>query len=191
MKTIRNSLFETNSSSVHSICVLNKKSRYNEQKFNDVRLDEYGWSYDKDNLLKTPSQKLSYLFTYAIERLMNYDKDLIEHDKSLRYHVNEFVIGEYNDDYDIDFVKRLNEYIHNQNDEFSQYKETEGIDFLVNFVKDHCDNFNEFNILDPHGFYIDHQSVESETLLELINNINIDDLIFNDKYVIEISNDNN
>jgi len=185
MKTIRNSLFETNSSSIHSICICNKKSRYTEQKFSDVCLDEYGWSYGDDDMLRTPLQKLSYLFTYAIERLMNYDKDLIEHDKSLRY-----PDGEYNDDYDNDFIERINEYIHDRNSEFSQYKETEGIDFLVNFVKDHCDDFSEFNISDRYGFNIDHQSVESETLLELINGINFDDLIFNDKYAIEISNDN-
>lgn len=185
MKTIRNSLFETNSSSVHSI-VVNGQDEYSYKNFDCVNLDEFGWGYGEDNLLKTPDQKLSYLFTYAICRLMEFDDEFSKKEKNIRQ-TSSF------GSYEAEFVRRINEYIHDDNSEFMTYKETQGIDDLVYFVKEHCDDFRNFEIIDYGGYYyIDHQSLECDSLQELLdyNGVSIEELVFNNKYQIEISNDN-
>ena len=60
MKTIRNNVFETNSSSMHSFCISNNKPSITQ--FNDLHMKidasgEYGWGPGEVN---TPEQKLDY-----------------------------------------------------------------------------------------------------------------------------------
>ena len=60
MKTIRNNVFETNSSSMHSFCISNNEPSITQ--FNDlhIKIDasgEYGWGPGEVN---TPEQKLDY-----------------------------------------------------------------------------------------------------------------------------------
>ena len=61
MKAIRNSVFETNSSSIHSLSILNLKGI--ERPKGQILIvipQEYGRRYDK---LTTPEEKISYLFS--------------------------------------------------------------------------------------------------------------------------------
>lgn len=62
MKNIRRSVFETNSSSMHSLSIIGS-SRLTPKNFPsivNVEYGEFGWGYDR---LSTPVEKLSYLIT--------------------------------------------------------------------------------------------------------------------------------
>ena len=64
-KQIRQSVFETNSSSMHSLTIQGKdmvefKVKTDELRPWNVSYGEFGWGYDK---LNTPEEKLSYLIT--------------------------------------------------------------------------------------------------------------------------------
>lgn len=60
MKQIRRNVFETNSSSTHSICVT--KNDILDDKMNNLyfRLDEFGWEHSR---LRYVGEKASYLYT--------------------------------------------------------------------------------------------------------------------------------
>ena len=79
MKTIRNNVFETNSSSMHSFCISNNEPSITQ--FNDlhIKIDasgEYGWGPGEVN---TPEQKLDYaivaVLTLNVVRLDDEDQD--------------------------------------------------------------------------------------------------------------------
>lgn len=66
-KQIRSGTFETNSSSVHSLVIFDKKSRLspsnlpvNSDGILEIAAGEYGWGYE---LLETQLEKIEYLFT--------------------------------------------------------------------------------------------------------------------------------
>lgn len=65
MKVIRNGVFETNSSSTHSICVT--KNNILNDKLNKVYFvfGEFGWEHD---VLEMPYEKASYLYTAIVNR---------------------------------------------------------------------------------------------------------------------------
>ena len=60
MKTIRRRVFETNSSSTHSICVTSTTLLDQKKDHIDFTLNDFGWEYDK---LNTPYEKAAYLYT--------------------------------------------------------------------------------------------------------------------------------
>ena len=75
MKLIRNSVFETNSSSCHSISV-GKSDVYEgvtPDEFNEIKLDpiEFGW-YEEE--FDTPKSRMSYVFIYLRDWVRNEDK---------------------------------------------------------------------------------------------------------------------
>lgn len=73
-RQIRKSVFETNSSSTHAICITKKKDNYKLPDHIDFEFGEFGWGYDEYN---DPETKLSYLVTmigeshncYSIEEI--------------------------------------------------------------------------------------------------------------------------
>lgn len=73
-RQIRKSVFETNSSSTHAICITKKKDNYKIPKHIDFEFGEFGWEHDEYN---DPETKLSYLVTmigeshncYSIEEI--------------------------------------------------------------------------------------------------------------------------
>lgn len=68
MRSIRRNVFETNSSSTHSLCIFNdSKPNYELYKHKElvVRTGKYGWSVEIYNDL---SDKLSYLFTHLMAK---------------------------------------------------------------------------------------------------------------------------
>lgn len=73
---IRKSVFETNSSSMHSVAIIGSnhfnKSKLGSDKDNTVyiRPGEYGWGYE---LLKSPTEKLSYVITMIRYHDENHD----------------------------------------------------------------------------------------------------------------------
>lgn len=68
MLSIRNNVYETNSSSTHSICITNRAtSKIKIPKNLIFKFGEFGW---EDVILNTPEEKASYLYT-AIYSLKN------------------------------------------------------------------------------------------------------------------------
>lgn len=67
MITIRKNVFETNSSSTHSLC-LNRKGKLNIEKYKDTiflpNLESYDWGPD---ILITPWEKLKYILVYLLQ----------------------------------------------------------------------------------------------------------------------------
>ena len=64
MKKIRNGMFETNSSSTHTIIVTDRKCEPG--LFVDFAIGEFGWDFER---LDTINEKASYLYTMACECL--------------------------------------------------------------------------------------------------------------------------
>ena len=128
MFTIREGVFETNSSSTHSIA-LNPKSYSNyEAKFYgvnsenkiQVRLGEYGWGYE---VLSSSDEKLSYIMTMLVLNLIDSGCSTLE------------------DVYDSEMFKEFQ-------DEIVKNADYAGIEIIG--VDPNC--------LDTGEFYIDHQS---------------------------------
>lgn len=65
MKMIRRSVFETNSSSCHTLVLLSKDVPEIQRGYKSLSLafGEYGWGYD---IIDEPEEKLSYLLTYVV-----------------------------------------------------------------------------------------------------------------------------
>lgn len=59
-RQIRKSVFETNSSSTHAICITKKKDNYKLPKHIDFEFGEFGWGYDE---YSDTHNKASYLIT--------------------------------------------------------------------------------------------------------------------------------
>ena len=163
-RQIRRNVFETNSSSVHSISI--SRSGTIESSILSVNEDtnkigvhfgEFGWGYDK---LNCQSEKLSYLLTMIAETETRKLEDF--------YNSKGFI--------------KLNA-------EISQYCNCDGIEILDNME---INDWNGGKYLDIDG-YIDHQSSEDYSSLSDFleqNNTNIIDYVFNNGVSMIIDNDN-
>lgn len=160
MLQIRKNVFETNSSSTHSLVISNKERSYNYNLPVDDRgvltipFGEFGWGPE---LLIEPIEKLSYLVT----------------DRGGLYDIPE-ELKDADDDAIYDFIM----------------EESEAIKDIVEVVKNCCPEVKEvrFELGDswnPFG-YVDHQSHGTSYGVDL----SIEDLIFSNKVVIMIDNDN-
>ena len=75
-QTIRQNVFETNSSSNHTVCMTHTtklpdlKDFHIELHLTEAKYDEFSWQ-GSDWVLATPEDKLAYLFLYAIQGLQN------------------------------------------------------------------------------------------------------------------------
>lgn len=158
MKVIRKSVFETNSSSVHSLSVYGNDIMETPTRPLQGYFEEFGWGYES---YKYPEGRLSYVLV-EIARGLNTKEELLNEEKFLW--VNE-VVKEYTG-----------------SDIFFDWEHTSGSSYY------------------PFG-YIDHQSIDYSTgVPDVLLNFwsdeevefkkNIRDFIFNNKYTIEIDNDN-
>jgi len=77
MKKIRNSVFETNSSSTHSICITKNNVLNDKRSEISFTIGEFGWECDT---LSTPYEKAQYLYTGV---LANNREELIDQIKSI------------------------------------------------------------------------------------------------------------
>lgn len=166
MKTIRNNVFETNSSSSHSLCIgANNELSPSYLSIDDVdncihvEFGEFGWGYETTT---DQYDKLSYLVTMLVETEGNSCKSMIDLRNTEGFQLIEKVIKEYCD--------------------------CDGliIDSIVGPA-----TWNE-NYLDHDG-YIDHQSCEDySTLQQFLDDcgITIEQFIFNSDIKLIIDNDN-
>lgn len=191
---IRESVFETNSSSTHTVVLRNDIAyHYNEYLCFPVDLNEdkilihirtYGWEHD---WLCFPIEKVAYLISYAAENCMHelwrdeqfhakYIEPIEDWDQK-----EQFILGEIN--------RRLND-IPNDSDSQCWKDLYELIDLVKQYndckapeVKLECDRY---------GYGVDHQSNYGtiEKFLSFNNVDSLRDFIFNDQYWLRISNDN-
>lgn len=157
MKTlIRHSVFETNSSSCHSLSLQTNKDGEPETNpvfFDNYEIDddgtlsfdtgEFGWEAD---YLGYFYDKLSYVMTYCITTSL-YDDFMfvlkVLHDvtqfKSLKYEKFNMLIGTWNDEQDrFEFVEDLNiyDFFKRVEDETYSYIDGQSIDLLNDVIKD-------------------------------------------------------
>lgn len=157
MLQIRKNVFETNSSSTHSLVISNKERSYDytlpvEDGVLTIPFGEFGWGPD---ILSTPIEKLSYLITDRID-LYDIPEDIKD---------------------DEDAVQAL-------------IMESEPIREIVDAIKYCCSEIEEvrFEIGDswyPFG-YVDHQSCGTSRE----DGLSIEEIVFSNKVIIMISNDN-
>ena len=72
MIQIRHSIFETNSSSTHAICISRKPVKVAHPSRLHFSIGEYGWELDR---LSTPEEKASYLYTAMLDICEAHDTD--------------------------------------------------------------------------------------------------------------------
>jgi hypothetical protein len=157
MIQIRKNVFETNSSSTHSLVISNKERTYNyslpvEAGVLTIPFGEFGWGPE---LLVEPIEKLSYLVT---DRIDLYD-----------------IPEEIKDDEDA--IQSL-------------IRDSEPINEIIDAIKYCCPEIEEvrFEIGDswnPFG-YVDHQSCGTSRS----EGLSIEEIVFSNKVIIMISNDN-
>ena len=74
MKTIRKSIFETNSSSTHTLVITNSDI-LNLQDSLSFKFGEFGWEFEE---YSTPEERASYMWTYFVYEYYDYDKKSYE-----------------------------------------------------------------------------------------------------------------
>lgn len=174
MKTIRRNVFETNSSSTHSVSVSNKNSSYCEDyclnpfiDYDDkvhVRFGEFGWEIDSYG---TPYGKLQYVVTM-----------LAETEGSKVSTLDEF--------FETDGFKLIN-------DAVADYCHCDGI-WIDSDMKMNCYEWNgTTHIYLDHDGYIDHQSCETyNSVQDFLDDYGVDitQFLFDSGVVIHTDNDN-
>lgn len=174
MKKVRNGVFETNSSSTHSVSISRKNSNYyNEDCLNShidyddkvhVEFGEFGWeiaSYD------SPYKKLQYAVTMLVE---TEGKNITSVD----------------DLFETDGFKLIN-------DAVADYCHCDGIWIDSDMKMDSYDWNGETHIYINHDGYIDHQSCEDySSVQDFLDDYGVDitKFIFDDGVCVHTDNDN-
>lgn len=180
MKTIRNSVFETNSSSMHSFCISNDEPSITQ--FNDLHMKidasgEYGWG---PGIVESPADKLDY----AIVAMLEMCTESIDNDVDPSKDLHKRALGH-------ELVKEVGEYLSAIANTFAKH----------NVIVTWGDNLSEFktytySVMIKHDGYIDHQSGPHEDgdCAKIANWAKKDpeslfNYCFNNSY-IELDNDN-
>jgi hypothetical protein len=166
MKVIRSSVFETNSSSMHSLAVRGKNFLARPDKVYGS-FGEFGWGYER---LTEPSERLSYILTDIARKYSKYDSDPKEEKQKFLQ-----------DKYYLWVNQLVKDYTGNEiewdNFLYSQYYPFGYIDHQ-SIGSDESDG-NRASVLE------DFWSEDEEQFKE-----NMKDFIFNERYTVIIDNDN-
>ena len=170
MKVIRKSVFETNSSSTHSVCIsggdISPSCLIVDDEDNKIHVNfgEYGWGYDE---LTSQNERLSYLCTMLIETECNN-------------------IQSVDDIFETKGFKQINDCI-------KENCNCDGIVFDDDLkIKTYKSGEKDVPYVDMNG-YIDHQSCEDyRNINDFLNDYHTDimNFIFNDNVSVIIDNDN-
>lgn len=167
MKKVRYNVWETNSSSSHTVSVRGKRNvdgdYYNcctqSNRIIKVGLDEYGWHGD-------PCDNFQSKLAYALSMVLNTEYP------NFRYYDEDFVINQ------------------------DTLEKCEGYQIILNAIRRHMDVFGILierkHDYYPYG-YIDHQSCEDyHSLQDFLDdwNVDIERFLFDDGVVVLILNDN-
>lgn len=182
MKTIRNSVFETNSSSSHSISVRRNKSGHYDYKLNLNKsgfciltfgcFHDFGWGPDKYNDLES---KLNYLACLAVE---TYNRNMRERKRKPITTPEEIL--------NIPDMKKLYKLVKENVKDFRGFKVLNDFLYYVNYEG------VEIPYYEP-ARSIDHQSWEDYKDLNdwaKVNKITLENFLFNPYVELFISNDN-
>ena len=157
MLQIRKNVFETNSSSTHSLVISKNERAYNyslpiEDGVLTIPFGEFGWGPD---ILSTPIEKLSYLITDRIDLY-----DIPEEIKDDEDAIQELIMKSEPISEIIDVIKHC-------------CPEVEEVRFELD------DNFTPFG-------YVDHESLGTSR----DDGLSIEEIVFSNKVIIMIDNDN-
>jgi hypothetical protein len=199
MKTIRNEVFETNSSSMHSLVMampmtgklekFNKDSSFeffDEEGYVIVNMGRYGWSTEDGRPLSSQSEKMSYLLT------MVHDCELVDVGTVYRHMYRSNDVSPSDLLKQTDGFSALDSWIASKRENgkgISPVYRWEGFEFeewksATDGYKYHIDS----------DYYIDHQSStdDYEDLNDFLkkNKTTLDEIILNPRVRILIDNDN-
>lgn len=185
MKQVRKSVFETNSSSTHSL-VISGEDEYDYEISSVLEYGEYGWGFD---VLMTPTTKAEYLLT-----LVQYQDPVREQfPETIPYPTDKFLLEEYeykNKQRDAEILEIL------KNHKYTKWV-LEALEESTSIKPDLNISSNDWY----HMGYIDHQSLYPNILYkqgiflfdmdeeEFKNTVK--EIVFNKSYIIYIDNDNN
>lgn len=184
MKQIRKNIFETNSSSTHSVSIANPKLNYDQlidyvnpdDNMIHIQFGEFGWGYDE---YEDAYNKLAYLLTMILEtRKATFCRGGITTIDEY-YMLDEFILVESIVTENTPGCKGI--CIDNDGFKFNEYDDPD------------IDIKNESHGYLDHNGYIDHQSCEDyESLNDFLEDwgTNITDFIFNENIQLVIDNDN-
>lgn len=167
MKTIRKSVFETNSSSVHSLSISNDDRMCNPNYLNGY-FGEFGWGYE---VLSTPEERLSYLLV-ALANLSG------ANNYNVKFEDGKNILLDY------DAFKWTEEVV----------REKTGSGILFDWENISKGKYYPFGYIDHQSIsynsevpnvLVDFWSEEKDVFYK-----NISDFIFNNKYSVSIDNDN-
>lgn len=182
MKQTRHGVFETNSSSTHSLVILTSENSQDKSYYINEELvfGEYGWGVDS---LRDPSSKAEYLLT-SIQYVEEKAKEI----QYVYYNENK-----------IQYEKDKLEYY---NSIFEAILESKYTKWIFELIQEKTKSNPTLRMLQSSYYplgYIDHQSLSPsifEDAFDLFSMNEIDfknkveDIIFNESYVIYIDNDN-
>ena len=182
----RKNIFETNSSSTHSVCLTNATNKYNWNELDEyvssedrrlhIKFGEFGWGDDE---YEDAYNKLSYLLTMILElRKASFGKEGI---KTLEefYSLDEFILVE-------------SIVLEHTSDCLGIVIDDSEIKFIP-YDEENIDQSIEIKGYVSHNGYIDHQSYENyKCLYDFLEEweTNIEDFIFNESLQLIIDSDN-
>jgi len=180
---IRRGIFETNSSSTHSVTI-RKNFDIIQRDTIEVDCDNYvhakfatfGWGYDRFTDTYT---KLQYILTLAYQ----VNQKSLEKNRSFEMNTNYIDLF-----YELDDFKKINEVI---KERYNCY----GIKMDCSIQKE-CEKYNCLGMKDEYGnsiYGIDHQSIDYDNFEDFLDyyNMTIEEFIFDSDRVLVIDNDNN
>jgi len=184
MKQVRNSVFETNSSSTHSL-VISGKDEYDYEISAVLEYGEYGWGYD---VLMTPTAKAEYILT------------LVQYQDSVRQEFPDFIYYPQDKSLMEEYKKKnkdRDEEVWNivRNHKYSRWI-LEALGEMSNVSHILVRGSDEYYSMG----YIDHQSLEPDILFKegiILFDMNekdfkntVKEIVFNTSYIIYVDNDN-
>ncbi len=175
MKTIRKGIFETNSSSVHTLVIAHDNPEIPKTKLY-FSLGEFGWGPE---LLNSVEERASYLWTYIIDYLAGEESELNWNDENFREDVNRIahkyadklssILSKYDIECEFDYRKRNG--------------------FYEGYI-DHSADWNTYNYDEVNHTYTRNNDSPFEEMLRDGNEQMLIDYLFSDKSQIEVINDN-
>lgn len=175
MKTIRKNIFETNSSSIHTLVIAHDNPEIPKSKLY-FGLGEFGWGPE---VLNSIEERASYLWTYIADYLAGAESEF-----------------KWNDD---EFTDDVNKIAHKYADKLSSILSKYDIECEFDFRKnnglfdgyiDHSADWNTYNYDKENCTYTRNNDSPFEEMLKEGNEQMLIDYLFSDKSQIAVFNDN-
>lgn len=175
MKTIRKNIFETNSSSVHTLVIAHDNPEIPKSKL-FFGLGEFGWGPE---LLNSIGERASYLWTYIVNYLAGEESEFSWNDENFREDVSRIAHK---------YADKLSSILSKYDIECEfDYRKSNG--FFEGYI-DHSADWNTYNYDKENRKYTRNNDSPFEEMLRDGNEQMLIDYLFSDKSQIEVINDN-